>query len=129
MPLPITAFYAGLLALWILFLAFKVVGFRRSERVILGAGSSDNGERLIRGHGNAIETIPIFLIMLGLAEGLGTAGWMLHIVAVAFCAGRFLHGVHFMKARESNDLRFYGMLTTVITTALLAVWLILSAVL
>ncbi|MEM7056424.1 MAG: MAPEG family protein [Pseudomonadota bacterium] len=128
MPLPITAFYAGLLAIWIIFLLFQVVGFRRGEGVSLGAGGSEHGERLIRGHGNATETIPIFLIMLGLAEGLGTTGWLLHILALAFITGRVLHGVHFLKARKGIELRFYGMIITLLATGVLALRLIFSVV-
>lgn len=128
MALPITAFYAGVLALWILFLLFKVVAFRRSQRVLLGAGGDKLGECLIRGHGNATENIPIFLIMLGLAEGIGTASWFLHALALVFCVGRFLHGVHFMQVREGITLRFYGMLMTLLANGVLAVRLILSVV-
>lgn len=128
MALPITAFYAGVLALWIIFLLFQVVKFRRGKGVSLGAGGDELGERLIRGHGNATETIPIFLIMLGLAEGIGTAGWFLHIVALAFCIGRVVHGVHFMEVREGFKLRFYGMVTTLLATVVLAICLVLSVV-
>ena len=117
MALPVTALYAALLALWMLFLTFRVVGFRRSSRVSLGAGGDEQGERLIRAHGNATETIPIFLIMLGLAEGLGSSSGFLYAVGGAFVIGRVLHGVHFQKIRKGFQLRFYGMLITLLTTA------------
>ena len=129
MALPITAFFAGVLALWILFLLFKVVAFRRANQVAMGAGGDKLGECLIRGHGNATENIPIFLIMLGLAEGIGTASWFLYALAIVFCIGRFLHGVHFMKVREGITLRFYGMLMTLLANGVLAVRLVLSVVL
>lgn len=128
MPLPITAFYAGVLALWTLFLAFKVVGFRRGQKVMLGDGGDEMGERLIRAHGNAIETIPLFLIMLGLAEGLSTPSWLMHLFGLFFTVGRVVHGLHFLKIRKGFQLRFWGMLITVLATALLAVGLIGHAV-
>ena len=113
MPLPVTALFAGLMGLWVVFLLFAVVGFRRGKKVSLGSGGDAEGERLIRAHANAIETIPVFLIMLGLAEGLGTPAWALYVIGVVFSAGRLMHGVHFLKARKGFALRFYGMILTV----------------
>ena len=124
MALPITALFAGLLTLWLLFLAMVVIGFRRGKKVSLGAGGDELGERLIRGHGNAAETIPLFLVLLGLAEGLKSPDGFLYAVAMAFAIGRVLHGVHFMKIRQGFRLRFYGMLLTLLTTGILALDLI-----
>ena len=120
MALPVTALFAAILVLWIVFLTFKVVGFRRGKRVSLGAGDDVLGERLIRAHGNATETIPIFLIMLGLAEGLQSPAWLLYALGVLFCLGRLLHGIHFLKVREGFRLRFWGMLSTLIATIVMA---------
>ncbi len=128
MALPVTAVFAGILSLWILFLVFKVVAFRRGNGVEMGAGGDKLGECLIRGHGNATETIPIFLIMLGLAEGIGTATWFLTLLAVVFTVGRVIHGIHFMKVREKITLRFCGMIMTLLATGVLAVRLVLSVI-
>lgn len=124
MALPITAVYAGVLTLWVLFLAFKVVGFRGAKKVSLGDGGHADGLRLIRGHANAVETIPLFVIMLGLAEGLGMPVWLLHVFGLAFAGGRIVHGVHFLEERDGITLRFFGMLTTVAAMACLALGLI-----
>jgi len=100
MNLPITSLYAGLLALWILYLLFKVVGFRRGKQVLLGDGDDTHGIRLIRAHGNATETIPIFLILLALIEAMAAPGWVVHLFGAPFLVGRILHGVHFVTARR-----------------------------
>ena len=124
MPLPITAIFAGLLALWMVFLLFKVVGFRRGKRVLLGHGDDAHGERLVRAHANATENIPIFLILLGLAEGMGTPAWILGVLGGVFLLGRVLHGLHFVTARKDLTWRFYGMLMTlggIVLTALGAI--------
>lgn len=120
MPLPITAIFAGLLALWLILLQFKVVGFRRSKRVSLGHGGDEMGERLVRAHANAAENIPIFLILLGLAEGLDTPAWIVGALGALFLAGRIVHGVHFFEVREGFKMRFYGMLMTLIAIVLTA---------
>ena len=121
MPLPVTAIFAGLLALWLTVLQFKVVGFRRQHQVSLGHGGNEMGERLTRAHGNAAETVPIFLILMGASETLGTPAWVLFVLGAAFMAGRILHGVHFFKVRKGFRLRFYGMLITVGTTIAMAI--------
>jgi uncharacterized membrane protein YecN with MAPEG domain len=120
MPLPITAIFAGLLALWLIFLQFKVVGFRRSRRVLLGHGNDELGERLVRAHGNATENIPIFLILLGLAEGLGTPAWIIGFLGALFLLGRVVHGIHFFKQRQGITMRFYGMLMSLASIGLAA---------
>ena len=120
MPLPITAIFAGLLALWMIYLLIKVVGFRRGKQVSLGTAGDDEGERLVRGHANATETIPIFLILLGLAEGLGTPGWVLWIVGGMFLVGRVLHGLHFIQGRKDFNWRRWGMQLTLLAIALTA---------
>lgn len=124
MALPVTAFYAGLLALWVLFLATRVIRFRWSARVSLGDGGHSEGQRLIRGHANAIETVPLFLILLALAEGMGSAHWFLHILGAGFTIGRVLHGAHFVAFREARNFRVAGMALTLLTTAVAALDLI-----
>ena len=124
MPLPITAFYAGLLGLWLMFLAFKVGQRRSRHKVALGTGGVPELESAVRAHGNAAETIPIALILLGLADGLGTPGWILHLLGVALVAGRLMHGYHFIEMRPDLTFRFWGMMLTVLPILLLATGLV-----
>lgn len=121
MAFPVTAIFAGLLAIWLAVLQFKVVGFRRGQQVSLGSGGDEMGERLIRAHGNAAETIPIFLILMAASESLGAPGWVLVGLGVLFLAGRVIHGVHFFKVRKGFRMRFYGMLMTLIATIAMAI--------
>ena len=120
MSLPVTAVFAGLLALWLIFLQTRVIAFRRARRVSLGAGGHDEGSRLIRAHGNAAETIPIFLILLGLSEGLGAPGWVVALLGAAFLAGRVLHGLQFVLDRPDLTFRSWGMILTLGATGLAA---------
>lgn len=119
-----TALYAGALALWLLFLAFQVIRQRRAAKVSLGDGGDAALARCIRAHGNAAETVPIALILLGLAEGMGTPAWVLHALGATLLAGRVLHGLHFLKADGPGAMRFLGMVLTVAMIGLTAVGLI-----
>lgn len=120
MPFPVTAIFAGMLAMWLIYLQFKVIGHRRAKQISLGDGGDEMCARAIRAHGNAAETVPIFLILMAAGESLGTPVWVLVAVGLMFGLGRVLHGVHFLELREKITLRFYGMLLTVIATALMA---------
>lgn len=121
MALPITALYAGPLALLILYLAFAVIGVRRSERISLGDGGNKLLEQRMRGHANAVETIPLAIILLGLSEGMGAPGWILHILGLTLLVGRVLHAIHFREVRDTITFRFWGMLMTILAIALMAI--------
>lgn len=124
MPLDITALYAGLLALWILALAALVGRGRMTHKVPIGDGGVAELSYLIRAHGNAVETIPLALVLLGLAEGLGTPGWVLHLLGLALVAGRLMHGICFLQGGRSQALRGLGMLFTMGMIFLTAIGLI-----
>lgn len=121
MALPVTAIFAGLLAGWLIFLQVRVILFRRGNKVSLGHGEDVMGERLIRAHGNAVENIPIFLILMALSEGMDTPGWVLLLIGALFCAGRVVHGVHFFEIRKGGMLRVIGMVSTFAAIAILAI--------
>lgn len=120
MSLPITAVVSGLLALWLIFLQARVIAFRGTRRVSLGDGGDEDGLRRIRAHGNAAETIPIFLILLGLGEGMGAPGWVVALLGAVFLAGRILHGLQFVLDPPGFTFRMWGMILTLSATGLAA---------
>ncbi|MEM7745705.1 MAG: MAPEG family protein [Pseudomonadota bacterium] len=120
MPLPVTAVFAGILGLWLIYLQMQVGRQRRTKGILLGSGGDADCERTIRAHGNATETIPIFLILMAAGESLATPVWVLAVLGAVFTLGRFLHGVHFLRNSPGLRLRFWGMIMTVLATALMA---------
>lgn len=91
MPFKITALYAGLNGLILLVLAIRVARQRGRSQVGLGTGGDATLERAIRIHGNAVESIPIVLILLGLAEACGSSPILLHGIGLALTLGRLFH--------------------------------------
>lgn len=91
MTAPITALYAGLLAILILVLALRVVLVRRSAHIGLGDGGNDVLLTRIRIHGNATENIPIALILMLVLEVNGSSGALLHGLGAALVVGRLAH--------------------------------------
>ncbi|MEL6793319.1 MAG: MAPEG family protein [Pseudomonadota bacterium] len=125
-PPVITAFYAGLNALIILWLAWSVISRRRGDRIILGDGDDAAMAKLIRGHANATETIPIALILMALTELFGAPAIAVHVAGVLLTVGRFLHGLHF-KGSGSLMFRMLGMLFTLIVIGVLALGLVVHS--
>lgn len=89
----ITALYAGLCALLIIALAFRVAKFRRTQKVGLGSGGQHLADVLIRTHANAIEYIPIALLLMLMAELNGLGAFWLHIFGSLLVLARLLHAI------------------------------------
>ena len=120
MPLATTTFYAGLCALVLIWLAFRVIGRRRGAKVSLSDGGDAELLRLTRAHANAAEWMPIFLILMGGVESLGAPGYVLHLAGVPFVVGRAMHGYHLAAMRPGFRLRVAGMHLTIWPLAALA---------
>ena len=127
MSLPVTALYAGLMGLWLLGLGFEVMRRRQRHDVSTGDGGVRDLELAMRAHGNACEYVPVALIMLGLAEGLGAPGWVLHMSGLMLVAGRLLHGGYFLAGARRLNIRIAGMLLTIGMIGLLALGLVFHA--
>lgn len=111
-PLPITATYAALLAVLVVLLVFVVVKLRRSLGVGLGDGGNRDLARAIRVHGNAIESIPLFLVLLAIYEWNGGPGALLHLFGGAFFLARVLHAWGLLTSSGVSPGRFIGALGT-----------------
>lgn len=90
MPLSVTALYAAILALIILALGINVTVHRVKLRVSLGDGGNPVMLRMMRLHGNAIEYLPLALVLMALYELNGGWHWALHVIGIALIAGRLI---------------------------------------
>ncbi len=112
MSAAITALYAGLLGILYLVLAGFVVGHRRRARVGLGTGGDTALERAVRVHGNFAEYVPLFLLLLLVAELNGAAAWLLHAAALVFVVARLGHALGLSRSSGVSAGRFWGTATT-----------------
>ena len=124
--LPITSLTALLAGVLILLLTIKVIQLRRRGGVVLG----DNDDRIlakaIRGHANAVEQLPIALILMALAEVQGAPQALLIVAAMALILGRALHGIYFAVHGTHWRFRFIGMWLTLAAQMALIVILALT---
>jgi uncharacterized membrane protein YecN with MAPEG domain len=110
--LSITAVYASLLAMLVVLLVAVVVQLRRSLRVGLGDGGNRDLARAIRVHGNAIESIPLFLLLLGVYELNGGHPNALHFFGSVFLLSRVLHAWGLFSSSGVSPGRFSGTIGT-----------------
>ena len=120
MPISITAIYASILALIILALSINVTMHRVKLKVSLGDGGNPQMLRMIRLHANAIEYIPIALLLMAIYEING--GWhpALHIVGIALVAGRLIQTAGMWTTDVAGNGRRIGQLLTWLSLAALA---------
>lgn len=125
----ITALYAGLLATVYIVLGGFVVAHRQRARIGLGTGSDTALERAVRAHGNFAEYVPLFLLLLLIAELSGGAVMLLHAAGAAFFLARVAHAFGLSQTSGTSTGRFGGTLVTWVAILLLAatnIWLALG---
>jgi uncharacterized membrane protein YecN with MAPEG domain len=105
--LPVTALYAGLLALYFVWLATRVIKARRQYHVALGSAHR-LVERAVRAHGNFAEYVPFALLLIGLCEINSLPDWALHALGVALLAGRIAHATGIAREPENFRWRVIG---------------------
>ena len=123
----ITPLYAGLLAFWFLVLSVKVVQ-RRQRGIALGDGGDSRMLRLIRGHGNFAEYVPLILLMMALLELGHTSTYVLHALGIGLLVARLLHGFALSFTQHFRFGRFYGAGLTFLILAVAAALCILQGI-
>lgn len=105
---PVTALWTALIACWILLLMLRVVRLRRARRIGIGDGGDKDLAKAIRVHGNAIETMPIALLLMLTYELGGGAAWLLHACGGTLLASRVLHAAGLTRTSGSSAGRVLG---------------------
>ena len=83
----VSALYAVLSALLLMKFSFDVVRLRMQYRVAYGDGGFSELQSAIRIHGNAVEYIPIAIVLMLFMEMNGAETWMVHICGIVLLAG------------------------------------------
>ena len=109
---PITAVYASLLAVLVVTLVLVVVKLRRGFKVGIGDGGNRDLARAIRVHGNAIESIPLFLLLLAVYELNGGHANLLHFFGAIFFFARIAHASGMLASTGASRGRVFGTVGT-----------------
>lgn len=98
--LPVAAIY---LVLW-----FRVSSLRSATGVSFGDGGNALLLHRMRQHGNCAEWFAFVLILMMLAEGMGTPPVWLHISGVLLLVGRIAHPFGLAPDNAGHPLRYVG---------------------
>jgi len=104
----ITALYAALCGLLAVFMAIRVSVTRGKQQVDIGDGGKEIMLRAIRVHGNAMEYIPLSLILLFFLEMQGSAHWFLHVCGITLVISRLAHMQGMMNSSSLTPGRLVG---------------------
>jgi uncharacterized membrane protein YecN with MAPEG domain len=123
--LSITAAYAAILALIIVALGINVTVHRVKLKVSLGDGGNPEMLRMIRLHANAVEYLPMAIVLMIAYEING--GWhsALHIIGIALVAGRLLQTWAMWSTEVAGPARGTGQTLTwlsIVALAILNLW-------
>lgn len=110
----ITGIYAAISALLIIVLSFRVIRLRVSTRTGIGDGGNGDLARCIRVHANAVEYLPLALLLLLLVEWNQTLPVIVHGFGIALVLGRVLHAIGLSRSVGTSPARFIGMLLTLL---------------
>ena len=123
------AFYGGLNAAILFWLAFQTGRVRQREKVSMGDGGNPRMIRIMRGHANALEFIPITLLTMAFSALLGAPAIALHVFGVLLTAGRVLHALHFTAADAPGWQRFAGTGLSMLAMLGSGMWALVAGVL
>ena len=121
LPLQITALYASLLGVMGVMLMVVVIRLRRSLKIGLGDGGNRDLQQAIRVHGNAIECVPIFLLLLAIFEINHGSAMLLHGFGTTFLFARILHAWGLYVSSGASVGRVTGTAITMTLLVALAI--------
>ena len=130
--LSITTTFAALFTIFYLFLSMRI-GYLRGSPVMKLIFKMDKKvtetklERNVRAHGNFSEYVPLFLILLFLAEYLNIIQFKyLIMLCIIFLYGRIAHAVCFAFFDYNPFLRISGMICTYLVLGILSILLLVT---
>ena len=120
----ITLLYAGFCALLVVFLAVRVAQWRFRHKIGLGDGGDRELLKRVRAHANAVENMPLALILLGGMELNGYSNLMIHGFGGVLLVSRMAHAWGLSHSSGTSRGRLFGSLFTwllLVTMALFAI--------
>jgi uncharacterized membrane protein YecN with MAPEG domain len=108
----ITMLYAGLCAILVVVLGLRVVLFRFRHKIGIGDGGNTALQRRVRVHANAIENLPLALLLLGGMELNGYPSGLIHGFGGTLFASRLAHAWGLSHSSGTSKGRFLGTLFT-----------------
>ncbi|MFK7958258.1 MAG: MAPEG family protein [Lysobacterales bacterium] len=109
---PVTSIYAGILGIFVVYLSFRVAAQRMKSKVGLGDGGNSELAQAIRVQGNAVEYVPLALLLMLFLEMNGAQPSILHTLGSALVVARVLHAWGLSRGTGTSVGRLYGTMIT-----------------
>ena len=120
----IVALYAALNLILLLVLTYLVIRQRRQHQIGFGHKNNEDMQRAIRVHGNFTEYTPMALLGLFMMASLSAPVYWLHGVGALFTIARVLHAFGYSKSSGISKGRYYGIVLTILTILVEALYLL-----
>jgi len=124
----IAPIYLALSTLLVLALALRVVALRRRRKIGMGDGGDTAMACAIRAHANALENLPLALLLLVLFEMGGARAFAVHAYGATLLLARLWHCVGLSASPGASSGRVYGTGLTWLVLIGLSVQLLLNAI-
>lgn len=121
----ITLLYAGLCTLLVVFLAVRVAQWRFRHKIGIGDGGDRELLKRVRAHANAIENMPLALILLGGMELNGYSDSLIHGFGSVLLVSRLAHAWGLSHSSGTSRGRLMGSFftwTLMVTMALFSIY-------
>lgn len=130
MQLPITAIYAGVLAIFALVLSARAGSYRGKAGASILYGEPVDWELAVRvrAHQNFLEYVPFIVIMMGVIELNGGSATFLHSAGILLVLARIAHAIGLKHDDMGTKGRFIGAAGTALIMFVSAVYTIWTAI-
>ena len=119
--LPVTFTFISVLAIAMVPLTGWIGLLRGKLNILRGDGGDPILFKRIRIHGNLMENVPLYAIVMAAAESAGLAPHWLWTGILTFLSGRVLHFVLY-----DSKLRGVAMFITVLPGVVMGIWLLMK---
>ncbi|EDQ33670.1 putative relative of glutathione S-transferase, MAPEG superfamily [Hoeflea phototrophica DFL-43] len=120
--------YAALNMAILIWISIETGRLRGKHKVSIGDGGVEHLVRIMRGHANAVENMPMFFVLILTGALLGMPVLAAHVLGAAFTIGRGLHAWHFIQEDAPGWQRASGFSLSFLAQLVLLIGLLAHGV-
>lgn len=113
--------YAALNMAVLIWIAVETARLRGKYKVSIGDGGVKHLVRILRGHANAVENMPMFFVLMVIGALLGMPALAAHLLGIVFTIGRVMHAWHFIQEDAPRWQRGGGITLSLLAQSVLLV--------
>ena len=122
----VTPIYTLLITLICLVLWFRVAALRSATGISIGHGGNEQLLLRVRQHGNCFEWMTIALLLMIVAEGVGSPSKYLHVSGILLTIGRLAHPFGLKVTDASHPLRYVGNTASLLSAITAAICILMN---